>query len=186
MPYIGMQLIGESDLEHHGILGQKWGVRRFRNPDGTLTEEGKLRYGSHAERVPEKEFAQQLSDAYGAGTLKRAAEVDKKMIEAASKNADIQTAQEVTQQMLALQDALIEQYGPDTQLVLDGEAAKAVSDAYKAARDAYLNLAEDYLDEMSSLTLSDLGYEDTQAGREFVKQFYRSSLSSNYDGMILD
>lgn len=32
-------------LEHHGILGQKWGVRRFQNPDGTLTAEGKARYG---------------------------------------------------------------------------------------------------------------------------------------------
>lgn len=32
-------------LEHHGIKGQKWGVRRFENPDGTLTEEGKKRYG---------------------------------------------------------------------------------------------------------------------------------------------
>lgn len=30
-------------LAHHGILGQKWGVRRYQNPDGTLTEEGKKR-----------------------------------------------------------------------------------------------------------------------------------------------
>ena len=30
---------------HHGIQGQKWGVRRFTNPDGSLTEEGKKRYG---------------------------------------------------------------------------------------------------------------------------------------------
>lgn len=28
-------------LEHHGILGQKWGIRRYQNPDGTLTPEGK-------------------------------------------------------------------------------------------------------------------------------------------------
>lgn len=32
-------------LEHHGILGMKWGVRRYQNPDGSLTEEGRRRYG---------------------------------------------------------------------------------------------------------------------------------------------
>ena len=35
-----------SELYHHGIKGQKWGVRRFQNPDGTLTSLGKIRYGS--------------------------------------------------------------------------------------------------------------------------------------------
>lgn len=31
-------------LEHHGILGMKWGVRRYQNEDGSLTEAGKKRY----------------------------------------------------------------------------------------------------------------------------------------------
>lgn len=31
-------------LAHHGIVGQKWGIRRYQNPDGSLTPEGKLRY----------------------------------------------------------------------------------------------------------------------------------------------
>ena len=31
-------------LEHHGILGMKWGVRRYQNTDGSLTPEGRERY----------------------------------------------------------------------------------------------------------------------------------------------
>ena len=35
--------INEEYLEHHGILGMKWGVRRYQNKDGTLTAAGKKR-----------------------------------------------------------------------------------------------------------------------------------------------
>ena len=31
------------ELYHYGVKGQKWGVRRYQNPDGSLTEEGKKR-----------------------------------------------------------------------------------------------------------------------------------------------
>ena len=34
----------EDYLQHHGIKGQKWGIRRYENEDGTLTEAGKKRY----------------------------------------------------------------------------------------------------------------------------------------------
>lgn len=32
-------------LQHHGIKGMKWGIRRYQNPDGSLTPEGQKRYG---------------------------------------------------------------------------------------------------------------------------------------------
>lgn len=38
-----MQYFSDEYLEHHGIRGQKWGVRRFQNPDGSLTDKGKKR-----------------------------------------------------------------------------------------------------------------------------------------------
>lgn len=35
-----------NELYHHGIKGQKWGVRRFQNKNGSLTPAGQKRYGS--------------------------------------------------------------------------------------------------------------------------------------------
>lgn len=32
--------ISENVLAHHGILGQKWGIRRYQNKDGSLTPAG--------------------------------------------------------------------------------------------------------------------------------------------------
>lgn len=59
-------------LMHHGIKGMKWGVRRYRNEDGTLTEEGKQRYGT-VERLEQSQQRKKAavkavatSAAYGA------------------------------------------------------------------------------------------------------------------------
>ncbi len=37
------RIVYSSELYHHGVNGQKWGVRRFQNEDGTLTAAGKSR-----------------------------------------------------------------------------------------------------------------------------------------------
>ena len=34
-----------NELYYHGIKGIHWGIRRFQNPDGTLTSAGRGRYG---------------------------------------------------------------------------------------------------------------------------------------------
>ena len=58
------------ELYHHGIKGQKWGVRRYQNSDGTLTEAGKKRYnGKTGERrlvndIYKNDSKRILSDAY--------------------------------------------------------------------------------------------------------------------------
>lgn len=41
-----------NSLYHYGVKGQKWGVRRYQNSDGSLTAEGAARYRSSSSRMP--------------------------------------------------------------------------------------------------------------------------------------
>lgn len=55
------------ELYHHGIKGQKWGVRRFQNTDGSLKEAGKKRYSreekkqAHHDKIVNKYIKEGLS-----------------------------------------------------------------------------------------------------------------------------
>ena len=51
------------ELYHSGIKGMKWGVRRFQNPDGTLTSAGKKRYKDDPEVVKAKNTMDAAKDA---------------------------------------------------------------------------------------------------------------------------
>lgn len=65
-----------TELYHHGILGQKWGVRRYQNPDGTYTEAGKKRRAPLRTRFEAKKDAKEYARAKmyygeGAGTRRK-------------------------------------------------------------------------------------------------------------------
>lgn len=56
-----------NELKHHGILGQKWGVRRFQNEDGSLTSAGKKRYkvdldNSFSGKIRNKQYSQVIQE----------------------------------------------------------------------------------------------------------------------------
>ena len=41
-------------LEHHGIKGQRWGIRRYQNADGTLTNAGKKKMHRDSDKLNKK------------------------------------------------------------------------------------------------------------------------------------
>lgn len=61
--------ISEGELYHYGIKGQKWGVRRYQNDDGSLTPSGKKRYSDDGQinsikrkETPKKGLIQKRKD----------------------------------------------------------------------------------------------------------------------------
>ena len=80
-------IIYNGELYHWGIKGQKWGVRRFQNKDGTLTPEGKKRYDdspdspkkktSHREKLEAKYRQNGMSEAQAKAAASKQIHIEK-------------------------------------------------------------------------------------------------------------
>lgn len=54
----------QNTLTHHGIKGQKWGVRRFQTKSGSLTAAGKKRYGKDDEAKSKDKSSNEAHEDY--------------------------------------------------------------------------------------------------------------------------
>lgn len=78
----------EMYLAHHGILGMKWGLRRYQNKDGSLTPAGKTRYaGSPNPRHKPSSASKAAKQRAAALEKARKAKAEKKAFEEARQKA---------------------------------------------------------------------------------------------------
>ena len=64
MDYIVVSTKNSNELYHHGVKGQKWGVRRYQNEDGTLTAKGKKHLEKQEAKSAYKEAKQNYKTVY--------------------------------------------------------------------------------------------------------------------------
>ena len=74
------------ELFHFGIKGQKWGIRRYQNPDGTLTAAGKQRYSQNPERLM-KDYRENWTQSYNSAAQRSGSEYQR--INKKYENADL-------------------------------------------------------------------------------------------------
>jgi len=169
--YIGNIPYG-NDLTHFGIKGMHWGVRRFQNPDGTLTAAGKVRY---AENTSKRQLANEIKTAKKNGSLKTFNAVYSKAtneLKSTKEYKQFKNVEEfINQQMTStIRQMPSNQVNKVRQINVSGDVAELYA---KFRNDVSVKAREilgSHRDEFASAVLKDLGYEDTEAGRSRLKK----------------
>ena len=85
-------LTSNGELYHYGVKGQKWGVRRYQNPDGTLTADGRKRAKQEYKEDNKKAFElgkdASISGHAAAGSMRRTVRLENKLDKQLEKDPD--------------------------------------------------------------------------------------------------
>ena len=143
--YIG-QLVSSDYLEHHGILGMKWGVRRFQREDGSLTPAGKKRKSSN-----NREFKENRHDRAARASQRDADDLRK---HGYTKEAD--AVQKVADRQREKANAIREKTARKQEKISNRKLAREVGKIYKEESKKEYTKAVDKLEKYTGKKYYDL------------------------------
>lgn len=175
--------VESTELMHYGIKGQKWGVRRYQNRDGSLTAAGTKRYGTltsaadkakrfsdmarkDSERFNKKAEEAKLAQISDSQYKKAMRELfgnyanDAKYVETEAKNMGYSNSRQMAKEHLGIGKEGYEVY-------------KAFANRAKKAADFYQGLSDSY----KNADISSLNKKQIKKAEKFVKNGYLENMT---------
>lgn len=154
------------ELMHYGIRGQKWGIRRYQNPDGSLTAEGRKRYAKEIKAANKEAFERGAqATRYGRASIyaaNRAAAYEKRAEKKLLKDPEAQkkSTKRSIEQMEAAEKAAL-------QLALD----------YAQYRKEAEDHCKQLIDKYGAENVKDISYKDVKVSKEVSNRIGRDKLN---------
>lgn len=156
-----LEVSNMNELTHHGVMGMKWGVRRYQNIDGSLTRAGRL----HFRQVRADAKQRQQDTKQAVQMLNKTAKSHDRQAFLYNKRAAIRKKQADSLSNAAAKASTKGKTAKSEKLALRSTIAKEIHADYKHTANVYLARSGALKQKASDISAGKL-----QAGRDFIVQ----------------